>query len=289
MRWTEISDKPESKRYEFLSEELKLSKFENTFVATELPSEFRDRNFFLNEDNCDRFRQHLNTIKKDFDQIRVGGFFKAKLDVLSNEYPAELMQIKTLDSLVKNNSRWWPRNQLYHGFIHMMAHEIKQVDFSAPILIVGANSDSKTIISALIKMGFSTFNITDVDVEKCRAQVQDLQKNYFSSHFEMTEIGYVTQLPNIYSIGVNAIKGELDETTKMAVIYFNFLPKGAFWIESTPRATSALAEEAMSFGFNVRLGFELIANLDFVWAKSVLNCDIDLRRLKEIYKTKLLI
>ncbi len=289
MKWTEISNQPDTKRFEILSEELKLSQCDNIFVPTDLPQEFKDENFFINDDNGDRFRLYVNQLKKDFDQIRVGGFFKEKMDYLSSEYPAELMQIKTLDSIVKTDGRWWPRNQLYHGLIHLLSHDIKHVDFSAPILVVGANSDSKTIISALIKMGFSTFNITDVDVEKCRAQVLDLQRNYFSSHFEMTEIGYVTQLPNIYSIGVNALRGELDETTKMAVIYFNFLPKGAFWIESTPRESSALADEAVSFGFNVRLGGELNASLDFVWAKSVLNCEIDLPRLKESYKAKLFI
>ncbi len=285
MKWSEISNEPQTKRFEALSQELKLSKFENEFVLPVLPAEFLVEKFFENEENCDIFRNYLKQIKIDFDQLRIGGFFKEKIDLMSTEYPADLMQTKTFDSLVKTGKRWWPRSQLFHAFIHLLTNEIKQVDFSSPILIVGANSDSKTIISALIKMGFSRFNVTDSDSELCHMLVQEMKRSYFSTRFEMTEIGYITQLPNIYSMGVNTISGELDETTKLALVYFNFLPKGALWIESCPQAVSTLANEALSFGFQVKLGLDLISELDFTWAKAVLNCEIDVARYKETLKT----
>ncbi len=287
MKWTEISDSPHTKRFELLSEELKLSGIENSFVATELPVEFRDPGFFSNEEGCDQFRNFVNQFKLKYDQIRVGGFFRENIDLFSHEYPAELMQIRVLDSLVKSQDRWWPRNQQFHAFISVMIHEIKKFDFSAPILVVGANADSKTMISALIKLGFSHFNITDINSEKSRNLVSELKRCYFSSRFEVTEIGYVTQLSNIFSIGVNGISGDLDETTRMAVIYFNFLIKDGLWIESSARATSVLADEAKTFGFSVWSGIDMISNLDFIWAQSVLKGNIDLARLKESYSQKL--
>ncbi len=287
MKWTEISNLAEVKRYKLLSDELKLSNFENSFVSTKLPNEFCDLNFFASEDNCDRFRAYTNQLKKDFDQILVGGFFKDRIDLFSHEYPAELLQIKVLDSIVKVEDHWWPRNQLYHAFVYLMTHEVKRIDFSAAVLIVGANADSKSIIAALIKLGFSHFNITDINPEKCQILLRELQRCYFSVHFDMTEIGYVTQLTNTFSIGVNTLFGELDETTKMAVIYFNFLIKGGFWIEICPSATSVLANEATSFGFSVWSGVDLVSNLDYIWARSALKCEIDLARLKQAYRAKL--
>ncbi len=283
MKWTEISNDPENKRFEVLSAELNKNGFKNQFVPTLLPNEFCKPEFFEVEENCERFRDFLKKIKNEYSQIRVGGFFKEKLDLFSHEYPAELIHIKTFDSMVKDGTRWWPRNQLLHAFVTLLNREIKQVDFLAPILILGANPQSKTVILALIKLGFANFNITDLDASKSRALVQDLSRKFFSVHFEMTEIGYVTQLPSIYSMGINTLSGELDETTKMAIVYFNFLPQGGFWIETFPRATSVLADEAKNFGFHVWMGVDLIASADVHWARSVLNCQLDSARLKESY------
>ncbi len=226
LKWTEISSQPENKRFEMLSAELTASGLANEFIPSVIPFEFLDEGPFDKEDQCDKFRDFVHNLKKNFDQVRVGGFFQQKISLLSHEYPAELFQIQVADALVHDQSKWWPRNFLFRAIHHLLLKEVKQIDLSNPVLIIGTGGESKTFISALIKLGFTRFNITGRDFSKCKILVEEMKRNYFSTRFECTEMNYLTQLPNIYSIGINTLYISPEEDLINSLIYFNFLAAG---------------------------------------------------------------
>jgi hypothetical protein len=286
-KWSEISSQPENKRFELLSAELQASGFENEFCPTIVPPRFLIEESLKDEQTCDEFQDWLKKLKNNFAAFRLGGFFQNKLQLFSSEYPAELLKIQVADSLELKELRWWPRNYLLHAFKHFLANELKQLEFSDPVLMIGANSQSKSIIAALIKLGFTHFNITDRNFEEAKMLVEELQKSFFSTRFEKTEASFLTQLPNIYSLAICTLLIQPDEDLVGSLVYFNFLSTGAFWIDSILSENSVISNEAKSLGFQLKTAAELMAQVDFTWAEMSLHHKIDLARLCESYKVNL--
>ncbi len=286
VKWTEISDQPDNKRFELLSSELKAAGFENEFCPSLIPAQFAHEDFLLQEEHCDEFREWLKGLKKSFSAFRIGGFFQENLQLLSHEYSAELLKIQVADSLDCVDSKWWPRNNLLHAFKYFLANEVKQIDLSNPVLVIGANAQSKSIIAALIKLGFTRFTITDREIEKSKLLVEELEKSFFSTRFEKTEASFLTQLPSIYFLALSTLRMEPDEDLIDSIVYFNFLTSGALWIEACPQVTQILSDEAKSLGFQVRTAVELMAQVDVAWAEVAFHQKIDLARLSAAYKTQ---
>lgn len=273
VRWVELSTRCERERYTALSEELAKAGIANEVAFIEAPlAEFEPR---------------LSEVKSEFAQIRIGGGLREIAYRTAERMPSTLLTVRSADAYVCERGEWWPRNFLVDGLQQAIAEEFGQLDLSGGVFVLGANADARAVITALFKVGYRRFSISDNDEDVALALTEELQATHFGVQFQAVPRHLVTQLPGVNSVAVNTLPLGTDDGILGELFYFNFLKPGGIWLDLplVPR-NPALATEAASVGATVEESAGVLARVDFAWAQAAFGeraKAIDLSRLRERY------
>jgi hypothetical protein len=270
VKWAEISLEPQTWRYELLMQELRESGFENEFHAITAPADAQSA--------------VLLQAEKDFALLRLGTDWAMSSAHVTEKIPALMLTLKSADTMVYSEGGWWPRNFLFEAIQQITAQDIQELDLLGSVFLVGAGPEARAVIGALVKVGFKHFNITDPDEAAAQALVEDLKVSYFSARFQTTSKNHVTQLPGVYSVGVNTLSIIKHPELLNELYYFNFLKTQGVWLEMQPiPLVSPLMSEAKAVGAQVLTGVHLLVVLDAIWTRSCFAVEIDRKR----YESKL--
>jgi shikimate 5-dehydrogenase len=255
IRWAEISDQPQPERLAAVSSALKSAGVDNEFV--EIAAGEAD------------FADVLERAKSEFDQIRIGGSLRDLVPSVSIRFSSSLLAIKSADALVQTKDGWWPRNFLSEGIHRSIVLDMQDIDLSAAVFILGATPDARAAASALSKVGFSRFTISDPDEARGQSLVGELESSYFKVQFQFIPKYLITQLPKTHSIAVNTLVKGRDQGTLADLIYFNFLEIGGVWLDFAINPPNPdLLVEAEAMGAVIELGARVLARTDLLWAEA---------------------
>ncbi len=276
MNWVEIALPGQSQavRFQALSEMLQEAGFENQFSA-------------LETSEVD-FAGHLSETQKSATVIRVVGALGDQVPKLRNEIPALMMSLKTADTICFENKYWWPKNFLFEGLQQVLAQDLVQVDFSGSALVIGAKSEARAAVGALVKAGFNRFNLADENVELGESMIAEFTHSYFNVDFKFTPLNRVTQLPGVNAIAINALPLDINPTFVEDISYFNFLKPGGVWVDlSLLPLDSPLVSEARSVGAVVEPGLHVVSQTDLAWAESHCRVKLDLNKYRQLLRERL--
>jgi hypothetical protein len=283
-RWCEISDRSERKRFEALSQALSDAGCPNEVVFIETPSSVST------PDQLSQFLQEeLVRARQEFRQIRIGGRFQEIVlkGEICEQVPATTRLLKATDALLftkgpasidSAQGRFLPRNFLFDGISETISSEVRVLDFSGPILIIGANPEARAVVGALIRFGFSRFSIIDLEDQRTSPLVEDFRRNYFGVDFQIIRKDLFTQIPGVHSCAINVLKAPVESAIFESLSYFNFMKPEGIWLDlSMDPQMRELENEAVSLGFRSLKASHVVASADRLWTKAAFGVEIDLQ------------
>jgi shikimate 5-dehydrogenase len=275
MKWVVMGAQESDPRFVCLSDELK-----NLNIPNELT--------FANPNEGDILLEAERQTKK-VDQIRMLGYYSEVISEYQNRSTGLTSLLGAADALVKRpTGEWWPCNYLYEGFSLEFVKHVKMIDLSSSALIVGSGAASKTIVGALVKFGFSRFNITDRFEDRAKSTIEKLKKSFFGVEFTFIPQATLMTLPGGSSVLLNSTPLRPDNDLLLDLYYFNFLKNPGIIIDlNLVPPQTPLIEEGKSVGANIICGYEISARTDVLWAKDAIGADIDLEGYKERLKKKM--
>lgn len=271
MKWVEISDQVEPGRLSALSRALEESGCANAVESIQV-----DRDGFANV---------LKDAKTRFDQIRVGGDLRSVAAEFVERMPSSILTLKIADAFVfENRGSWWPRCYFAQGLRRSLVTDIGKLELDGAAMILGSGPEARAGASALARLGFSRFSITDPDTEAARSFIEDLRASHFGVQFQFVPQAQITQLPSTHSITLNTLPLGGDETLASELFYFNFLKPGGIWLDLALTSINAeLEAEARAVGAFIASGIRVAAWTDVEWAQEVLGVALDADALSAAY------
>lgn len=256
VKWAEISDKCERERFLALSQELK---------SAGVPNEVS----FIECDEAE-FPEVLDRAKGEFSHLRIGGALRETSLQHCQKVPSSVLTLKLIDSFVKEkDGAWWPRCFIGDAIMQSISEDMKNLDLTAAILVVGAGPDARAAISAFVRVGFNRVNLTDVDETRALGLMDDLRRSYFNVQFNYVARHMITQLPSIHSVAVNTIESGFDDGLIDELSYFNFLKPGGVWLDlPLVQGAGSLDSEASSVGALVEPGINIHDRVDRAWSET---------------------
>lgn len=257
IKWVEIALPNSKDRFTYLSEVLN---------QMGVPNEAH----FI-EGSRDNLAAQIAEAKKNFDHIRIGSPFTELAFDPKTELTATVQVVKAVDAFTKDDvGNWWPQSILFEAFIHGLAHRIKALDLNSSVLMVGAGGAARAVLSALARVGYMKFNITDRYQEKVQVLITDLKRTFFNLKFEYIPISGITALPGMHSLIVNTTPLLEENELIRELQFYNFMKEGGAVIDlTTIPPKTPLLEEAEHIGAKIVQGFEIAAEVDSVWVKKV--------------------
>jgi hypothetical protein len=271
LRWCEISDLGEPERFECLSEALTEAGVKNSFSLIQVSAE--------------NFESTLHQAQADFEQIRIGGTLREVLPRLMTRLPSSMISLRSADAFVRGESsvgvEWWPRNFLAEGLTTAIANDLKQIDFTGFVFILGARAETRAVVSSLVRVGFTRFNLTDPNEDRCKVMIDEFRRSYFNVQFHFVPRTMITQLPSVHSIAINFLQEDESEGMIQELAYFNFLRSGGVWLDF-PLVTGnpALDAEASSLEAVLLSSARVLAHTDRLWALASLGARIEVELLE---------
>lgn len=254
VKWVEISDCCDRKRMMALSEEMTAAGLENSVTFIEC--------------GPDGFGKALDEAERTVDQIRVGGGLREIAAQFTNRLPSLILTLRSVDAFVQENGQWWPRNFLLDGLGSSISEDLTKLDLTGAVFVIGANADARAAIAAFVRVGYSRFNVADMDDGRARELVEELRRSYFKIQFQAVARHIVTQLPSIHSVAINTI-GQEDDGILGELFYLNFLRQGGVWLDlPLVSANDSLVGEARSVGAFVEPSALVLDRVDRAWVKS---------------------
>lgn len=264
MRWCEVGEQASTARFQALSEALAKAGVENRYEFVENTGD----------------PAKVFAVAETYDQIRLTG--EACTQVLSHSIrtPSSLLPLKAADAFVKEkDGQWWPRCHFVEGLNRVFAQTTLDLDFSSGVFVLGANPESRWLISSLARIGYNKVSLCEPDQARGEAFVEDLRKSYFKLQVQYVPRHLLTQLPGVHAVGVNTLAEGRDDGTLSELFYFNFLKPGGAWLDlALVPYNHSLEAEAKSVGATIIPGHRIYAMADCLWAES-LGIDIDTEAL----------
>lgn len=255
MKWAEISDRGEQKRFTALSQALTSFGIENEFHFLEASTE--------------TFNAVVGEARKSFDQLRIGGSFCVQLAEKLDSHTVLPKQIGAADALVQINKSWWPRNFLGEGVHRAVITDIPKLDISGAVFILGTGWPARAVIGALARIGFTRFTISDANAEGSDTFIESLKRVHFDLQVQFIPREMITQLPSIHSVAVNTMQHGEDDGLLSELIYFNYLGLGGVWLDlSLFPENGTIAEEADAAGAFVESPIKIATAVDMLWAEA---------------------
>lgn len=278
-KWAEISNRPSRARFEALRTALATAGLESEVEFIECPI-----------GDVNRFEEIFAEAKKKYDQLRIGGPL-ADLPLRNAErLPASLVALQAADAIVKSplsepgRFDWWPRNYTFEGLQLALVRDLKNIDVSGPVFVLGAGPDARAVIGAMTRIGFSKFALSDPDESRGRALATELKKRYFNLTLQFIPRHMITQLPSVHTAAVNTLSTDDDDGTHSELFYFNFLKPGGLWLDLPFEGFADLDVEAGAIGALVESGPRLAAWIDREWAQDAWGVSLELEALVESYE-----
>lgn len=269
VKWTEVAFQTLDWRYQALSEEIKLCGIENSYLGTVVKPD-------------DDFLAAIENAKKNFSQIRFGRVFAEKALETYPEIPANLLNLKAVDSLVPELDVWWPRCFYFDGVMLSLVRDMKNLDLGAGAFVFGATWEARVIVAALTRAGYNKISLSDVDDVRGAKMTKELARLNFGVNFQYVQRSLVTQLPGTCSIAVNVLSLVEHPSIVADLSYLNFLRPDGIWMETQAyKEDSSLTVEALSLGTQVEPAVYLLSNVDEAWAERCFGVKIDLNRYRE--------
>ncbi len=286
LRWAEISDRSEHDRYQTLSSVLNEAGFPNEFSFIEADAE--------------RFSEVMKEAQSQFGQLRIGGELCRLVHLSANHMSTVMLALQTADTYAQmkadgafvrtqeegggESATWWPKNYLCEGIRRALISDLKAVDFSGGVFVLGAGAEARSVVAALAKTGFFKFSVSDPDEEAGRGFIEEAEKVFFNCQFQFVPRHMITQLPSVNSVAVNTLVRGRDGGALDELFYFNFLKPGGIWIDLPLERHDELDSEAVAVGAAVAPGYRVWAWSDFEWASEILGIALPIERLTEAYK-----
>jgi hypothetical protein len=272
VRWVEISTECERARMQALSEEL---------AAHGIPNEVS----FI-ECGVGEFGDVLLEAQDRFDQIRIGGELRDLAPKFVTRLPSQILTLRSIDAFVKEDGEWWPRNYLVEGLGASIAEDLKNLDFTGVVIVIGAGADGRAAVASFVRVGFNRVNIVDTDDERAEALVEDLRRSFFSVQFQAVSRHRITQLPSVHSVAVNTL-AKTDEAFAADLFYLNFLKAGGVWLDLPLVSTNgALTTEARGVEAVIESSAAVLDRVDRAWARACFGA-LGARLSSESYRARL--
>lgn len=252
MKWAVLGEQFEKKRYLFLSQWLAESGFQNEVQ-------------FLNSD-ADKLKEFIEDSKSSFEQLRIETPYCERVIEESESVISLSLSLSAADCLVCDNQKWWPRNALYEAVVRLVAQRLEGLSLNSSVFVVGAGASAKSVIAALVKMGFISINITDRLTERGLELISELKRVYFNVEFEFTPADGLTLLPGHHQMIINTTPSVAENTLIEELCYFNYLQEGGVVVDLTlSREETKLLQEAKSVHAVTIDGCEMASLVDQVW------------------------
>lgn len=286
LRWAELSVYPERKRFETLSAALNDEGFKNevSFIETDEG----------------RFSEALKEAQNQYAQLRIGGELCRVVHQSADRMSTLMLALQTADAYAQMKSdgkfvrsqeesgaegnSWWPKNYLIEGIRRTLVADLKAVDFSGGVFVIGAGAEARAAVAALVRTGFIRFSISDPDEELGRAFIEEAEKVFFNCQFQFVPRHMITQLPSVNSVAINTLTIGRDGGVLDELFYFNFLKSGGIWLDLPLERHGELDAEALAVGASVAPGYRILAWTDLEWANEVLGVHLSIDKLTEAYK-----
>lgn len=251
------------------------SKFRYEFLARFLAAKGHQVQFDFVQCSPENFPAEIQRLMKDYQHIRIATPFGEKVHEYVSAVPMATLTQKSSDSLIFDQGQWWARSMLSEGLVREIVL-MKNLDISESALIVGAGASCRAVVSAMLKIGFKKFNITEKFEERGRLLIKDLRQTYFGVDFRFTPQTSITQLPGIHSVLVNTTPLVPANDLLNELYYCNFLKSDGVVIDLTlvPFETP-LVKAAVQVGARVIHGCQVAALVDAYWIKSSMHIVID--------------
>lgn len=268
MKWVEIGIDSSTERFSALSEYLKENNLENELDFVEAtPSEFEEK---------------LHQCMEKYDAIRIGrglgevvvGCFKHK--------SATMSLLKSADSLVKVDDRWWLRSATYHSLQKKLSQIGEQLDLDSSVLVVGAGAMARVAVASFVKIGFKKFNISNKFDDQANELIKEFKRVYFSVDFNFVPKDELILLPGTNGVLVNTTPLSDQNDILDELYYFNFLKSGGIamdFVVSPPE--TPLLKEAQDIGVHTVKGYEIASLADIIWAEWCFNVKLDHLKYQE--------
>lgn len=255
MKWAEISDQGEQKRFTALSQALTEFGIENEFQFLEATPE--------------TFDAVLKSAKRDFQQLRIGGSFCTQIVDKLDSFTVLTKQIGAVDALLHLDGAWWPRNFLSEGVHRAAINDVPKLNLTGAVFVLGTGWKARAVIGALARIGFTRFTISDKDGSNGESFIEGLKRVHFDTQMQFVPREMITQLPSIHSVAVNTLTTGEDAGLLSELIYFNYLGMGGLWLDlSLIPENSSIAEEADAAGAFVESPIKVATAVDAIWAEA---------------------
>ena len=254
-RWCEICEVRELSRAGAIAEFLQESGVEQEFT-------------FFQSEISDFRKTFENAVSAGFSHIRIGGDLRDHCLQISEQWPANMLSVRSADAMVLIENQWWSRNFLIEGLVRVLNESTHSPDLSYSVLVIGATAETRAVVAVLTRLGFRNFLIADPDRQKSESFTAQFKRFYFGVSFEAIEPSRVTQLPGACSVAVNTLtpvraQGMLDD-----LMYFNFLKPNGVWLDlSLVPHNLELEQEARTVGADVKEASSVFARADWLWLK----------------------
>ncbi len=272
-KWVEISRQPDKKRYQALEQALLLAGFENKVEFMETDEQI--------------FGETLQKAFGEFDQIRIGGALCEMAPRLLDHLPAEILTLQMADAFVPDPTvvgKWWPRCYLAEGYHRAIVSNVKNLDLSGAVFVLGAGTEARAAVGAFARLGFRRFSIADLDDDRGQSFADELKRRHFGAVFDFIPRHQITQLPAVHVIAVNTLPFGKDEGLHGELFYFNFLRVGGVWLDMDVHSPNPhLESEARSVGAVIENATSVIAWTDVSWAVEALSVKLDTTSLYSSY------
>ena len=242
----------------------------------------------------DEFATKLNEATAKNKALRLGGSYCLQAARAMHIVPRVLMSIGAADSLTPPSDKehaglksedWWPRCFLADGLLRLTVTEIKKVDLGGGVFILGTGCEARAAVSAMIRLGFSRFTISDLTGENDNMLMGELRAAYFQCQFQFVSRHLITQLPSVHSVAINTLVRAGEDDGLSELYYLNFLKPNGVWLDFTTHPNPTLEGEARALGSTIESGIRIAAWTDCEWASEVFKIKLDPTSLALQYET----
>lgn len=275
LSWAEISMRPNRLRFDALSEAMREFGIENLVE-------------YIVSDQTN-FAASLADAQIKFKQIKIGKGLCEWAPQLTDQMPSMMLTLRTADSFMSDGTgRWWPRSFLIDGFARALVHDIKTVDITGAVFILGATGEARALVAALARLGFSRFTIADPDDSQGRAFIELMRKSHFGVQFQFVSRLFITQLPSIHSVAINALDPADNDGILSELFYFNFLKTAGIWLDlAFGESNLDLEAEARVVGATVLPSYRVAVWSDVEWIKELTGRQLDPDLLSKKYQASI--
>ena len=206
-----------------------------------------------------------------FEQVRLDSPFRHTSFLVTKKHEAEMLVLRSGDTFFKDKfGTHWLRSAIYQGMEAVLNGLDKPIDTEGSALIVGAGGGARAAISALVKAGMRSFNLTNAFDDQVLDLIADLKRIYFGIEFKFISQGQLVLLPGANSVVVNTTPYTATNEIVKELAYFNFLKApGMIWELSLNPILTELVVEARQIGSVTVCGHQFAKHADQKWLEWV--------------------